>query len=161
VVRREIEVGAYLEADWDRFGFYDDGGVYEHQYAGDSHGYLSYGFAGVDGQVSQLTVEARLSAESNDRGASHETTDITLVLNGVELGTQTVIADDGRGQRYTWSVDDPQTIARLDLRPDQSNELRFVVKPDAANQRGLCVYGRAIDYSSSDQGMPVTVSLVR
>lgn len=156
-LERHVEVGAYTDAEWDRVGFYDETGRYEHAYAGEKSGHFDYAFEGPPKRIRQVVVTARLSAESGDVGAPDELSDVTLFLNDVEVGTQTVPRDDGQGALHTWVVDDPALLAQVSLKGGKENRLRFEIKKDAANQHGMCIYGRAIDAFSSEQGSPLTI----
>jgi hypothetical protein len=156
-VRRLLEVGAFYDAEFDRFGFYDDSGKYEHTYAGEKSGYLSYRFAGIQRPIEGIEIRARLSAESGTVGKPEEKSDVTLYLNGTELETKTVIPDDGKGKVYTWVVDGEEALNTIKMSTKEENEIKFVIKKEARYQNGLCIYGRSINYLDSDQGMPLTV----
>lgn len=155
--KQEIQVGAFSDASWSRFGFYDKEGPFEHQYGGQNAGYFEYDVQGPDLPPAQITIQARLSAESNDKGQPHETSDVTLTLNGVDLGTQTVVPDDQKGRVYSWKVRDPELLKKIGLKSGDRNVLRFTVKPEAQHKNGLCLYGEAID--SPEEGQPILVQM--
>lgn len=152
-----LPVDQFDDASFDRFGFYDGSGRFEHAYGGDGAGAFIYPFAATPETPRRIEVSARLSAESQDRGAAHETSDVTLLINGVRLLPQTVQADDGLGSVYTWTLSDAKEIEALKLRSDGSNELRFSVDQKARNKRGLCIYGRSLN--GTDGGTPIRISM--
>jgi len=154
-----LDVGEFSEVGFDRFGTWGQDCLYEHAYGGDRDGYFAYRFNGPTVPVSGVEVQARLSAESQTSGLPEETSDVTLALNGVELGTQTVLPDNGEGRIHTWHLPDRSLLAALKLRPGAENELRFTVKKTASNQHGLCIYGRSVDASRAGSAIPILVTL--
>ncbi len=160
VIKRLVEVGEVVDSDFERFGFWDESCKYEHEYAGETAGYLTYAFSGVDRPVVRLSVTARLSAEHGESaGKPEETSDVTVSVNGVELGTQTIMPDNGLGQPYTYQVSDPKLLAKMALKPTAGNLLRFEIRKTAKNQHGLCVYGRTAAYDDPEPGSPIVIDL--
>lgn len=155
--KQEIPVGAFSDAEWNRFGFYDKEGAFEHQYGGQTSGYFEYTLEGPDLPPAQLIVQTRLSAESNEKGKPHELSDVTLKINGVEVGTQTVIPDDQKGRIYTWKVQDPAILQKIKLKAGERNILRFEVEPEAEHKNGLCLYGESID--GKEEGQAILVQM--
>ena len=153
-----IGVDQFEDSEFSRFGFYNGGGRFEHAYGGDTSGSFSYLFQGSSEAVSAIEVRARLSAESQAKGLSSETSEVTLMINGREVGEKMVMADDSVGQMYSWKIKDPVVIAQLQLRNDSSNELRFAIAADAKKRHGLCIYGRSLQ-ANDREGQPITVSL--
>jgi sulfur relay (sulfurtransferase) complex TusBCD TusD component (DsrE family) len=150
-------VGAFYGASWDYQGFYDQSGVFEHQYGGKAHGFYTYRFTAPDATLQAVEVSARLSAESHAKGKKHETSDVTLLLNGVAVATKTVRPDDQRGRVYRWQVTDSALLNRV-MQADQEHlNVTFKVAKDAKNARGLVLYGEALN-PLSDKGQPVTVT---
>ena len=150
-----LRVGEFFDAQWTNYGFYDDSGMFEHQYGGPDAGYFAYHFGLDDADIHRLVVRARLSAESSDRGKPMETSDVSLLINGVEIGTQRVQPDDQKGKVYEWVVDKPDFIKKLGLSDKQRNELRFEVKEDAKSKHGLCLYGESLQ--EIGQGQPIEI----
>lgn len=152
----KLPVDQFEDSSFDRFGFYDGSGRYEHAYGGDGAGAFIYPFTATDDNPRTIEVRARLSAESSGIGAPKETSDVTLSINGQAQGRKTVRADDGLGAIYVWTIKDPKAIKALKLRQG-NNELRFEVESNAANRRGLCIYGRSLDGTSG--ATPITISM--
>ncbi len=152
-----LDVANYSDAQWENFGFYDGGGRFEHQYGGKDSGFYEYRFRGLDKVPGQFIVRARISAESSTKGLPEEKSDVTLSVNGVELGTQTVVPDDSEGQIYQWNVNEPGAIASLQLKPGEQNTLRFEVKKQAALRHGLCLYGAGL--SPDKEALPITIEM--
>jgi hypothetical protein len=142
--RQVLDVANFSDADWEYFGFYDGGGSFEHQYGGKGAGYYEYHFRGLDQDPKEFLVRARLSAESNTKGLPEEKSEVTLSVNGVEIGTQLVIPDDSHGQVYEWRLKDRQKIRSLQLQPNEQNTLRFAVKGQAQHRNGIVLYGAAL-----------------
>ena len=160
IVRRTIEVGEVVDVEFDRSGFWDESGKYEHEYAGETCGFLSYAFPGVDRPLRKLSITARLSAERGDNaGKPEETSDVTASVNGVEIETRTVLADNGLGESYTFALSDPKLLKKMNLKPGPGNLLKLEIKKTAKNQRGMCVYGRSVGYDDPDPGAPILVQL--
>ena len=141
--QKTLPIGGFSDATWSYFGFYDKDGTFEHQYGGPSEGYFEYSFRAGAGPWTGITVRARLSAEAKDKGKPDESSDVTLSIDGRELGTQTVIPDDMLGVVYTWQSQDQTLLQKL--ASSTVHTLRFEVKADAAHRHGLCLYGEALD----------------
>jgi hypothetical protein len=157
--RQVLDVSNFSDADWEYFGFYDGGDTFEHQYGGKGSGYYEYRFRGLDQPPSSFVVRARMSAESNSVGAPEEKSEVTLSVNGVEVGTQIVVPDDTQGQVYEWKVDDPGRIKDLNLKPGHQNILRFAVKDEARFRNGICLYGAALTKDKSKDAVPLTIEM--
>jgi hypothetical protein len=156
-IRVSLAVEHFEKPGFDRYGFWDQSGKYEHAYGGDQGGSFSYRFTGTETIPKALEIKVLLSAESQTQGKADETSEVTLVINGMELGRQTVVPDNGVGRFYVWGLKDPARIKKLRLTPVASNELRFVVDPKARKKHGLCIYGKALDASAPEQGEPITI----
>lgn len=150
-----LSVGAFADTSFASFGFYDKEGFFEHQYGGPDVGYFAYAFKTPAQGLKEVTVTARLSAESGSIGKPEETSDVTLSIDEVVLGTQTVRPDDSKGQVYTWKSQDPSLLSRLAA--GGSHLLKLEVEEKAASRHGLCVYGESID--GKEPGTPPTISL--
>ncbi len=157
--RQVLDVANFSDAHWEYFGFYDGGHTFEHQYGGKGAGYYDYRFRGLDQPSASLIVRARLSAESNSVGQPEEKSEVTLLVNGVEVGTQTVVPDDTKGQIYEWKVDDPERLRSLNMKPGDRNVLRFAVKDKARFRNGLCLYGAALNKDMGKDAMPITIEM--
>ncbi|HYX36419.1 MAG TPA: hypothetical protein VE954_25210 [Oligoflexus sp.] len=157
--RQVLDVANFSDADWEYFGFYDGGTTFEHQYGGKGAGYYDYRFRGLDQPPTSFTVRARMSAESNERGRPHEKSEVTLAVNGVEIGTRTVVPDDTEGQVYEWKIEDPERVRNLNLKPGDQNILRFSVKEQASLRHGLCLYGAALSKDRSQDAVPITIEM--
>lgn len=157
--RQVLDVANFSDAHWEYFGFYDGGTTFEHQYGGKGAGYYDYRFRGLDQPPTSFVVRARLSAESNSLGLPDEKSEVTLLVNGVEVGTQTVVPDDTVGQVYEWKLDDPEQIQALNLKPGDQNVLRFAVKDKARFRNGICLYGAALNKDKSKEALPITIEM--
>jgi hypothetical protein len=101
-------------------------------------GRLCYRFDRPAVQVGRVEVTAWLSAEiPGYRGPVDRETDVTLVVNDRDVGTQTVIPDDGAGREYAW------TCPAGTVRPG-SNTLTFEVRPGSPRRNGICIYGTSV-----------------
>jgi hypothetical protein len=157
--KQVLDVANFSDANWEYFGFYDGGTTFEHQYGGKGAGYYEYRFRGLDQSPSSFVVRARLSAESNSVGKPEEMSEVTLQVNGVEVGTQTVVPDDTVGRVYEWKVENPADIEKLNLKPGDQNVLRFAVKDKAQFRNGICLYGAALAKDKSKDAVPLTVEM--
>lgn len=157
--RQVLDVANFSDANWEYFGFYDGGTTFEHQYGGKGAGYYDYRFRGLDQPPSSFVVRARMSAESNTVGKPEEKSEVTLFVNGVEIGTQTVVPDDTEGQVYEWKVDDPARLQSLNLKPGEQNILRFAVKDKAHFRNGICLYGAALNKDKTREAVPITIEM--
>ena len=156
-IRVSLAVEHFEKPGFDRYGYWDQSGNYEHAYGGDRGGSFSYRFTGTEATPKTLEIKARLSAESQAQGKADETSEVTLLVNGTEVGRQTVGPDNGVGRFYVWSLKDPERIKKLRLTPDARNELSFVVDSKAKKKHGLCIYGKALDASAPEPGEPITI----
>jgi hypothetical protein len=156
-IRVSLAVEHFEKPGFDRYGYWDQSGKYEHAYGGDQAGSFTYRFTGTETTPRTLEIKARLSAESQSQGRADETSEVTLLINGMELGRQTVMPDNGVGRFYVWRLKDPARIKKLRLAPDATNELRFVVDSKAKKKHGLCIYGKALDASAPEPGEPITI----
>jgi hypothetical protein len=157
--KQVLDVANFSDANWEYFGFYDGGTTFEHQYGGKGAGYYDYRFRGLDQSPTSFVVRARMSAESNSLGLPDEKSEVTLLVNGVEVGTQTVVPDDTVGRIYEWKIDDPQKIQSLNLKPGDKNILRFAVKDKARFRNGICLYGAALSKDKSKEAVPITIEM--
>ncbi|MCX6131428.1 MAG: hypothetical protein NTX25_20490 [Proteobacteria bacterium] len=155
-----VPVGDYAEADFDRYGFWDGSGDFEHVYGGDSFGSFLYRFKGPSREARGLEVSVRLSAESKGLGKITETSDVELFLNGQSLGKKNVRSDDNKGQVYTWRLLGATQVKRLKIKAEASNELRFIVAESAKHRNGLCIYGRTLASSSLAGGQPIILKFL-
>ncbi|MFW7379647.1 MAG: hypothetical protein ACOH5I_12615 [Oligoflexus sp.] len=151
-----LRVGEFFDADWKSYGFYDDSGSFEHQYGGPDSGYYAYHFGVDENEIGSLIVRARLSAESADKGRPHEISEVTVVVNDVEVGTQRVQPDDQKGQVYEWIIDQEGVLQRLNLQTEPTNVLKFVVKDDAKARHGLCLYGESLENEGEGHFIEIT-----
>lgn len=111
-----------------------------------STGYNKYGF---DNQVRQpikeLQISACLSSEFSplapDPNDVTYSSDVTLVVNDVEIDTKRVIPDNGYGEVYSWKVTSPELLKRIALRYG-SNYISFQVKKNAEYRNGMVIYSR-------------------
>ncbi len=152
---QKIAIGAFVDADWKYFGFYDGSGTFEHQYGGEQTGFFEYSFVSAPSAPKFIEVKARLSAESHEKGKAEEISDVTVSIDGFELGTQTVVPDDMQGKIYVWRSDHPALLKKLE--GSGKHTLRFEVKADAKHRFGLCLYGEALDQKTESQ--PITVHM--
>jgi len=156
-IRVSLAIENFEKPEFDRSGYWDQSGNYEHAYGGDRSGSFTWRFTGSEEPPAVVEVKARLSAESQTQGKPNETSDVTLFINGTAIGQETVIPDNGIGRFYVWRMTDPDQIRKLHLKPGADNELRFVVPPNARHQNGLCIYGKALDASAPEPGEPITI----
>ncbi|MFW7379118.1 MAG: hypothetical protein ACOH5I_09955 [Oligoflexus sp.] len=154
-----LAVEDFEDADFERFGYWNQSGFYEHSYGGDGAGSFRYHFTASDAAVKALQVSARLSAEAQGIGASHETSEVSLVVNGIDLGTRLVKADDMRGEVYRWQVNDPQVLRLLNLKDGPDNQLQFLIKPQVKQKNGICIYGKALAENMGDEGQGILITL--
>lgn len=152
-----LAVENFEKAAFDRYGYWDQSGNYEHAYGGERSGSFSYRFIGSETIPATLEIKARLSAESQAQGKADETSDVTLFINDVALGRKTVVPDNGVGRFYVWRVTDPGQMKQLKISADGNNEIRFVVDQKAKKKHGLCIYGKALDASAPEPGEPITI----
>mgnify|MGYP001191782695 CR=1 FL=1 len=135
-------------------------------------GWVEYAFANtlpVLSHVKSIELAMELSSEAPGYNNTYPS-DITVWVNGVEIGTWTSPGDFGgtRGQLNpawypdnmnqwgvlkTWSVDgtgasidgvriSEVTVDSLDIHPWMATKVRIGVKPDAVNQGGFSLFGR-------------------
>lgn len=135
-------------------------------------GWIEYAFANtlpVNAEVNSLELVMELGSEAPGYNNQYPS-DVTIWINGVEVGTWTSPGDFGgsRGQLNpswfpdnmnqwgvlkTWSVDEtgsfldgtdlsPVKIQDLDIRPWAPTKVRIGVKDDADHQGGFTLYGR-------------------
>jgi len=136
-------------------------------------GWVEYMFPNtlpVNSRVKSVELMMELGSEAPGYNNKYPS-DITLWINGVEIGTWTSPGDFGgtRGQLNpawypdnmnqwgvlkTWLTDDSGsaidglqisdvTLAALNIHPWQATKIRIGVKPDARNQGGFTLYGRS------------------
>jgi hypothetical protein len=157
----EIHVSLAVEhfenPGFDRFGYWDQSGNYEHAYGGDRSGSFTYRFTGMDSIPDAIEIKARLSAESQTQGKPDETSDVILLINGQPIGKRTVVPDNGVGRFYVWRVTNPMHLKKLRIMPGDRNELRFVIDQKAKKKNGLCIYGKALDTSAPEPGEPIKI----
>ncbi len=153
-----LQVEDYASSSFDRYGFWDGSGLFEHTYGGDGQGSFSYTFRGPSVPLNKLAIQVRLSAESQTQGKPEETSDVELLINGHSLGQQTVMADDGKGSFYSWNIADQERLKNLQITAEKSNELRFVVGAKAKHKNGLCIYGRTLSPVNAAEGQPIIIA---
>src|SRR5262249_47303922 len=133
------------ESRWDRIGpFYEGDPNFEKGNPTHTHvwganvGAFVYHFVLPRGERAEFAVSARLSSEHPwSSSPPNHFTDATLIVNGRDYPSKRVIADNGSGQIYTW------TVSPDDLR-EGSNRLSLGVKKNATYRNGLCVYHLAL-----------------
>lgn len=153
-----IKVNEHIKAQWDRTGYWDRSGSFAHVYGGNESGFFIYSFGAEKGIIEKLTISARMSAEFVGKGSSpKDITDVTLSVNNIEISTKQIAHDDFYGKIYSWEIDSKDIIKKIKL--SNENKLRFEVKKDAENKRGLCIYGRALSKEEEKNVNPVTVTL--
>ncbi len=126
-------------------------GFTHHHFWGSTVGQTVYTF-GLDRlPTTSASLTARLSAEVGGGFGDDptEVTDVTLLVNGTEVGTITVQYDDGSGTDYTWDVP-------VGLFLEGDNTLAFEVKEGAGHAFGLCVYGTSLGPAYEDAAIVIT-----
>jgi hypothetical protein len=104
-----------------------------------------------DGQRAELG--ARLSADSvGYAGPADAYSDVTLLINGTDVGTKRVIPDNGSGAQYPWSF--PASL----LHQGGPNRVEFRVAQNAQFANGLCIYGTALAPGQSDAWITISAS---
>jgi len=154
-----LQVEDYDHSTFDRSGFWDGSGDFEHTYGGDSSGSFSYPFKVPLVSMANLEVRVRLSAESSTQGKPEERSDVELLINGHSMGIQTVIPDDGQGRVYSWKLAGQNKLKQLQIDSEKTNVLRFVVNKNAKNKHGLCIYGRSLPNAKVQNGQPIVLVL--
>ncbi len=151
-----VQVGEFADSSWERKGFWNGGGAFEHVYGGISVGFFIYKFKGTREQVNKISVSARMTAEYAGDGAEPgDVSDVTVLINDVEAGTKKVMHDDFYGEIYHWNITDKELIKKMKI--GNANFLKFEVKPDAENKQGLCIYGKALVPAEEENAMPITI----
>lgn len=108
-------------------------------------GSFMYRFTYPTASTGEAEVGARLSADAvGFSGPVDAYSAVEVKVNGVSLGTQLVIPDDGRGAPYTWRFD-----ARI-LKPG-GNTVEFAVKQGTEPANGLGIYGDAFTAETPDE----------
>ena len=87
-------------------------------------------------QGDNIEISVTLSSELEKTTSSNIlfSSDVILIVNGVEQPPRNVIPDDAQGKRYTWNV-----LSKLFM-PNQQNSIAFAVKNNAFYKNGLCIY---------------------
>lgn len=140
-----IAVQNWTSGWWDTYGpaYATWTGTYDHAF-GQLYGYFEYQFTydPIDQYViSAITLKARMSSEFWVPPVPPSgTSDVTISINGVEIWEQNVIADDGTGVIYTFTISDPLVIEGLNIQ-EGPIYVRFEVKQSAPKKHGLCIYG--------------------
>jgi hypothetical protein len=94
--------------------------------------------------VAELEVVARMSSEWPGASAPPDGGSLLRVeLDGILIGQQKILADDGRGAWYRFRSSDPRLLSKLTA---GEHVLRFHVPP-GPQAHGLCLYGDARDPS--------------
>lgn len=130
-----IPVLSYVDGDWDEYGV---GWNYARESSdeiwGRKVGYISYAFR-LD-KVGDYVLSVRLSSELENTTSSYkrDSSDVTLVVNGIDIGTKNVIADDASGRVYSWQI--PVSCLKVG-----ENTISFVVNENGY-RNGLVIYTR-------------------
>lgn len=104
-----------------------------------STGEVSFPFEVKDLKGSSLSFTITLSSELGPdlerkvNGSSEHSSDVTVLVNGVSAGTQNVIADDGVGKKYTFTI--PASVVIVG-----SNKLTLKVDKEATHKNGMTVH---------------------
>jgi predicted transcriptional regulator len=167
-------------------GFYDDPQSFFHperalaQLLWMSDGFVEYVFPNTlptSVEINRLELAMEICSEAPDFNNDHPS-DITVWVNGVEIGTWTSPGDLGgkrgrlnppwwndhctqHGLLKVWSVDmdgcyvdgslvSNVTLADVRLAPKQSVDVRIGVKPDAENPGGFNLFGRGFGNYEQD-----------
>ncbi len=96
-----------------------------------SVGATTYRFQSTRAGTATLTATLSSELPNTTSGSFSKTSDVTLMVNGTEIATTTVVPDDARGHTYEW----PVTINA------GQNEVTFQVKGGGKNKNGLAIYG--------------------
>lgn len=143
-----ISVQNWVSGWWDTYGpaYATWTGIYDHAF-GQLYGFFEYQFTYDPPDeyiISAITLKARMSSEFwfPDQEPPTGTSDVTISINGVEIWEQNVIVDDGTGEIYIFTIDDPLTIEELSIK-DGPIYVKFEVKQSAPKKHGLCIYGDA------------------
>jgi hypothetical protein len=147
------------DTEWDEYyGITEDAGTEDLLAAGFTHhhawgsevGQMAYAFSLDRLPVTGASLTARLSAEVGEFGSDPtDVSDVTLVVNGTEVGTITVQYDDGSGADYTWDIP-------IELLVEGENTVAFRVEADAEHTLGLCVYGTSVDPAYEDAAIVIS-----
>lgn len=115
-------------------------GCKRHHAAGDTSGRFVYRFRVPSAvRINRPSVSATLSSEMGGWNAPPDwDSDVTLTVNGVPVGTNRVIPDDGAGRRYTWRIPDYLLV------PGAEALIAFEVLETAARRHGVCIYAQSM-----------------
>lgn len=130
------------------------GATHTHAY-GRSVGQLSYNFdAPARTDLRGLVrITARLSSELPFYSAPPTaTSDVVLLVNGVQAGAAKVIADNGSGQEYSFLVN----AIRI---PNGPNRIAFAVDNHSTPRNGICIYQKALVTGAFDAAVEVDFTL--
>lgn len=131
-------------AHFERLGVWD-GKPALHFYGAES-GDIAFGFPSPPSlatrPLAEIEVRARMSSEWPGASAPADGGSLVRVeLDGISLGQQTVIPDDGHGAWYSFRTSDPRLVGKLST-GDHTLRLHVPAGPQA---HGLCLYGDARD----------------
>ncbi len=133
----------------------DDG--FSH-FLGKNEGFVEYEFGVPIVKVKQIKVRTRIASHSKQQAKEKKNaSDITVEINGIEIGTKRIYYYWSNCPIEEWVVKDKQVLKKIKLK-DIGNTLTFRIKSVAECKTGISIYYRALEPGLED--FPITVELI-
>ncbi|MFH1849537.1 MAG: radical SAM protein [archaeon] len=162
-----IEINPYLWVGgrWDKDGPYVWAGDEKYRdglcsVIGVDCGSLTYKFDSETITPSRILVYTKIASHSKaEEMIDDNASEVTLVINGIEIETKLVYFYPNRDTRITkWMVENEETVRNIALKKSD-NTLKLEIKDTARCKNGLMVYYRTLTDEYSYQEMPIIVAL--
>jgi len=125
---------------------------------GKNMGFITYSFDinNLPETLNKLTVKTRISSHSKKPEQKQENaSDITLTINGVDLGTKQIFFYWPNCPITEWAMDNKK-LKKLGLK-NKRNELRFEIKKTAKHKNGMSIYYKGLNEEFTKLEMPIVV----
>jgi len=134
-----IPLSSYTQSNWDLYSGYEGNADNPKNLWMRAVGQVSFPFQVSEVRGSSVKFTVTLSSELGPelegkvKGFSEYSSDVTVEVNGVSAGSQNVIADDGSGKQYSFSV--PATALKAG-----QNTITLKVKEEDQHKNGLTIH---------------------
>lgn len=125
---------------------------------GKDTGYITYNFRNNLKKIKKIKVKCRISSHSKSFEKKVEnTSEITCLINNIEIGTKQVYHEWPNCEIKEWEVKNLEMLKKINL--NKNNTLTFKIKKNAKYKNGITIYYKALENRFKKKEMPIIIEL--
>jgi radical SAM superfamily enzyme YgiQ (UPF0313 family) len=128
-------------------------------FLGRNVGYVTYVFQNRIPDPDSISVSARICSHSKRfEKIPENASDITLQINGVDVGTKLLYHNWPECPIEEWTITDKELLKAVNLR-EGKNAITFRVKENAKHKNGITIYYKGLTKPFEEKEMPIIVKI--